>query len=288
MSHRLLIEAAELAARLDIPDWVVLDCRFDLADTGRGERDYALAHIPGAHYAHLDRDLSGPISPGSGRHPLPDPRRLSDWLGRHGIESGVQVIAYDDSGGAMAVRVWWLLRWLGHSRVALLDGGWRSWIDAGYPLERTPAVPPVPVEFKGVPDSELLLTTGQVAENLKTGHWLLLDARAAERFRGEQEPIDPVAGHIPGSRNHPLGSNLGPDGRFLPPRVLRANYETSLGGHAPGRVACLCGSGVTACHNLLAMELAGMRGARLYAGSWSEWIRDPGRPVALGEARGLR
>ncbi len=282
MSYSLLIDAGELAANLDRPDWVVIDCRFDLTDTGRGEADYHASHIPNAHYAHLDRDLSSPITPDSGRHPLPAIDALADWLGSHGVGRGVQVVAYDDTGGNMAVRLWWLLRWLGHDRVALLDGGWQAWVNAGLPQQTEAPAPGVAVEFQPRPDAGMLLSTEQLQENLQTAEWLLLDARSGERFRAEQEPIDPVAGHIPAARSHPLTSNLGPDGRFLPPEQLREAYLQSLGSYHPGQVVCMCGSGVSACHNILAMEVAGLSGVRLYAGSWSEWIRDPDRPVAKG------
>jgi thiosulfate/3-mercaptopyruvate sulfurtransferase len=279
----LLIDTDHLARHLAQPDYVVFDCRFDLADTGRGERDYAQGHIPGARYAHVDRDLSGPITAESGRHPLPDPARLCRWLGRNGVGDGVRVVAYDDSGGNMAVRLWWLLRWLGHATVALLDGGWQAWAGAG--LATDAALPAArTVRFSGTPDPTLWVTSDQVEANLKTGKWLLLDARTGERFRGENEPIDPVAGHIPGARSHPLQDNLGPDGRFLSGAELAAAYRRSIAGYPPDRVVCLCGSGVTACHDIFAMELAGLPGARLYAGSWSEWIRDPRRPVAVGDA----
>ncbi len=282
MTHQLLIDTSALAAHLQEPGWVLLDCRFDLADTARGEREHAVSHIPGAHYAHMDRDLSDSITPESGRHPLPDPGRLRAWLGRHGIGEGVQVVAYDDSGGSMAVRIWWLLRWMGHTEVAVLDGGWQAWCGDGLPLEYQAPELPGAAELRGEPDDGMLLSTRQVMENLETRQWLLLDARTGERFRGEQEPIDPVAGHIPGSRSHPLQTNLGPDGRFRSAAELHAAYRACIGSHSHDRLACLCGSGVSACHNLLAMELAGFRGVRLYAGSWSEWIRDSQRPVAVG------
>jgi thiosulfate/3-mercaptopyruvate sulfurtransferase len=282
MIHRALVDCAEASARLDDPAWCLFDCRFDLADTGRGERNFLQAHIPGASYAHLDHHLSGSITPASGRHPLPDPTALSAWLGRHGVAPGVQVVVYDDTGGSMAVRLWWLLRWLGHDAVAVLDGGWPAWQAAGLPVAGGTAAKPAPRVFNGTPDWHEVVTTAAIARQLETGgdDILLLDARTAERFRGEAEPIDPVAGHVPGALNLPLQDNLNDDGTFRSPQALRALYAPLLDGRPPGRVAAMCGSGVTACHDLLAMEIAGLRGGRLYAGSWSEWIRDPARPVA--------
>lgn len=284
MPHTTLIDTATLAAHLDDPDWVVVDCRFSLADTAAGERAWHAGHLPGARYAHLDRDLSGPITPATGRHPLPDPLALAERLGAWGIDGGVQVVAYDDAGGSMAVRLWWLLRWLGHQAVAVLDGGVPRWQAEGRPL--TDAPPQVqPRRFAGRADDGQWLTTEQVARQVADGTILLLDARTEPRYRGEQEPIDPVAGRVPGSLNHPLQRNLAADGRFLPADELRRLYEALLAGRAPAAAVHLCGSGVTAIHNLLAMEHAGLPGSRLYAGSWSEWIRDPARPVARGTPR---
>lgn len=274
-----LISPEALLPRLDDPLLAVVDCRFDLADGARGERDYRAGHIPGAVYAHLDEDLSGPITPASGRHPLPQPEVFRQWLGDHGIGNASQVVAYDDTGGSMAVRVWWLLRWLGHYRAAVLDGGWQRWMSAGLPVTRE--IPPVqPAAFAGVPDMSLVVTT-QALLAPEPGRQLV-DVRTAGRFRGEQEPIDPVAGHIPGAANLPLQRNLGPDGRFLPAAELLELYGPLARGRRPEDVVFMCGSGVTACHGILAMTVAGLPGARLYAGSWSEWIRDPARPVATG------
>jgi len=285
MAFETLVDCDDLAARLGDPNWRVFDCRFDLADTQRGEQAYAQGHIPGAYYAHLDRDLSGPITPQTGRHPLPPVDGLTAWLGAHGIRSDTQVVAYDDSGGTMAVRLWWLLRWLGHPRVALLDGGWTAWSAAGLPMEATQAGPAVATAFDARPDWRQVATTREILRQLETGSnaLLLVDARTRERFRGDAEPIDPVAGHVPGAINLPLQDNLNPDGTFKPAEVLRARYRQALAGRSPGETAAMCGSGVTACHNLLAMEIAGLAGGRLYAGSWSEWIRDPARPIATGD-----
>jgi thiosulfate/3-mercaptopyruvate sulfurtransferase len=284
MDYRTLIDCAALAAGLDAPELRLFDCRFNLADTRQGQRHYATGHIPGAYYAHLERDLSGPISADSGRHPLPEVERLRAWLEDHGVQPTTQVIAYDDSGGSMAVRLWWLLRWMGHPRVALLDGGLQAWEQAGLPLTAEHPRPPASHRYSGHPDWDQVVTTAEVVRELANGspRLLLLDARTEERFRGAAEPIDPVAGHIPGAANLPLQQNLAADGSFRSGAVLRALYAAKLAGHPPSEVAVMCGSGVTACHNLLAMELAGLPGGRLYAGSWSEWIRDPARPVAEG------
>ena len=280
MNYDTLIDAATLRAHLDDPHWVIMDCRFSLMDTEAGRRAYRENHLPGARYAHLDEDLSSPITPTTGRHPLPAPRLLIQKLGDWGIGSETQVVAYDDLGGMLAAaRLWWLLRWLGHEAVAVLDGGFPAWQRAGLPL--TDVLPAVqPTVFHGRPDDRLWLTTAQVqalpAENV------VLDARAAARFRGEMEPIDPVAGHIPGAVNLPTEGHLTADSHFLPRAELRARFAAALGERSPTTMVHSCGSGVTACHNLLAMEAAGLRGSRLYPGSWSEWIRDPGRPVATG------
>lgn len=285
MTYEALIDCEQLAGHLHDPSWRLFDCRFDLADTGRGERDYRAAHLPGAYYAHLDRDLSDPITATSGRHPLPDVERLGAWLGRHGVTPETQVIVYDDSGGTMAVRLWWLLRWLGHTRVAVLDGGWPAWTTTGRPTDdrEPPAVVETP--FTADPDWHQVVSSAEIEAQLDAGEGplVLMDARTAIRFRGEAEPIDPVAGHIPGAINLPLQQNLDADGRFLPPAALRRLYQAALAGHPADSAVAMCGSGVTACHNLLAMAVAGLPVGRLYAGSWSEWIRDPGRPVAVGD-----
>lgn len=281
MTTSPLVDARTLAAHLDDAAWVVVDCRFSLADTGAGRRDWAAGHIPGARYAHLDEDLSGPRRADSGRHPLPDPAAFAACLGRFGITPDSQVVAYDAAGGAMAAaRLWWLLRWFGHARAAVLDGGLAAWLRAGLPLATdTPA--PQPTVYPPTPDDHAWLPSACVPAALALGE-RLIDARAAARFRGEVEPIDPVAGHIPGAVNLPHEGNLDADGRFLPPERLRERFAAVLGGAVPATVIHSCGSGVTACHNLLAMEVAGLHGSRLYAGSWSEWVRDPARPVATG------
>lgn len=280
MRHDTLIDLETLNAHLDDPCWVIMDCRFSLSDPGAGRRAYAESHLPGARYAHLDEDLSGPITPATGRHPLPDPARLARKLGDWGIGNDTQVIAYDDMGGILAAaRLWWLLRWLGHRACAVLDGGFPAWRRAGLPLTAQP--PTVqPRRFEGRPDDRLWLTTAQV-ETLADPE-VVLDARAAARYRGELEPIDPVAGHIPGAVNAPTEDNLTADGQFRPADQQRERFLALLDGRPPTAIVHACGSGVTACHNLLAMEAVGLTGSRLYAGSWSEWIRDPGRPIATG------
>ena len=277
--YETLIGAQTLAENIHRQDWVVVDCRFDLADPGKGECAYRQSHIPGARYAHLDRDLSGPVTAATGRHPLPDSEAFARWLGVQGIENRSQVVAYDDLGGSMAVRLWWLMRWLGHRRVAVLDGGFQAWRDAG--LVMTADVPdPEPAVFRGVADQGMIVHADALMKQ-EAGR-VLIDVRTAERFRGEAEPIDPVAGRIPGAVNVPWPENLGPDGRFLPPATLRGLYMQATGPEAEERVL-MCGSGVTACFGILALEVAGIPGARLYAGSWSEWISDPDRPIMTGE-----
>lgn len=281
-----LIEPQALAPHLDDPEWAIIDCRFDLARPAWGAQSFSAAHLPNAAYADLERDLSGPRTPASGRHPLPAPQALAATLGRLGIDAAVQVIAYDQGPGMYAARLWWLLRWLGHEQVAVLNGGLSAWERAGLPLSGSLRARPAR-QFVARPARGASLTTAQVdaglrAGELQRGATVLVDARAADRFAGENETLDPVAGHVPGARNHPFAGNLGPDGRFLEPHELRRRWEATLRGQSAARVVAMCGSGVTACHNLLALEVAGLPGARLYGGSWSEWIRDPARPVARG------
>lgn len=284
MAFTTLIDPETLQAHLGDPDWVVVDCRFSLSDPAYGRRAYQDAHIPGAVYAHLDEDLSGSIVPGrTGRHPLPDPEQLARKLGAWGIDNRTQVVAYDDAGGAFAARLWWLLGWLGHEAVAMLDGGWSRWVREGRPVRSGIETQPSRT-FVPRTRPERVVSADEVLQHLHDPSWRLLDARAPERYRGEQEPIDPVAGHIPGAVNAPFAENLTPEGTFRPPEQLRQRFEALLGDVPPERVICYCGSGVTAAHNLLAMAHAGLPGARLYAGSWSEWIADPRRPVARGAA----
>jgi thiosulfate/3-mercaptopyruvate sulfurtransferase len=260
---------------------VVVDCRFNLLKPDAGRAAYLLGHIPGAWYADLDRDLSAPRGPETGRHPLPDPERLREFLGGLGITPATLVVAYDEGGGGLAARLWWLLRWMGHHAVVLLDGGLAAWQKAGLPLSQELPVP-APVVFTGSPGHMPVLTTAEVEARLVDRSISLLDLRAEERFLGRTEPIDPIAGHVPGATNRPFSGNLTAEGRFQPSPQLAARYATPAG-EPPGRdIVCMCGSGVTACHGILALELAGQPGAALYAGSWSEWIRSPARPVASG------
>jgi len=300
MNHTTLIDAAALRALTELQPQppgagalVLLDCRFDLGKPDAGRQAYALAHLPGAHHADLDEDLAGPVTASSGRHPLPEPSTLAHRFEAFGIGRDSQVVAYDDANGMFAARAWWLLRWLGHRRVAVLDGGLRAWVAAGGALERgTPArgaqrsaaaVDGVAVDGASV-DGAAVVSAADVLAALHDAARTLVDARAPERFRGEVEPIDAVAGHVPGAINHPFTLNLAPDGRFLDAGLLRQRWLQRLDGKAPHSVILMCGSGVTACHNALALEVADLGGAKLYAGSWSEWIRDPARPVARGPA----
>lgn len=282
MIFETLISPLELAGRIDKAGWVLFDCRFNLADPAAGLRLYHEGHLPGARYAHLDHDLSSPITALTGRHPLPDPQRLAAMLADRGVGSSTQVVVYDDAAGAFAGRLWWLLRWLGHRSVAVLDGGIKHWLREGLALDAKEPPAAERMGFTAAADRRLWLDVGEVRQGLDQKSIVLVDARTPERYRGEQEPIDPVAGHVPGAVNRPFQRNLDADGRFLPPPELRAQFRQLIGDTEPLHVVHMCGSGVTACHNLLAMEVAGLKGSRLYAGSWSEWIRDPSRPVATG------
>ncbi len=278
MSYTTLVDVATLQAHLDDPDWLVVDVRHQLSDTGYGERAYAASHIPGAVFLHCDRDLSGPMTGSNGRHPLPDIEQLARCLGDIGIGATTQVVVYDDAQGMIAGRLWWLLRWLGHDAVALLDGGLQAWQAAGGALTDLQPTP-VPRVFVARP-RDLKVNADYVLERIETPHMHLVDARGPDRFRGENETIDPVGGHIPGAVNRFFRDNLQADGRFKPAAQLRAEWLALLAGSPPDQVIHQCGSGVSACLNMVAMEIAGLPGSRLYAGSWSEWCADPGRPVA--------
>ena len=280
-----LIEPAELAARLAAPETrtVVFDCRHDLSRPQWGREEFAAAHIPGAVFAHLDHDLSSPVTAHSGRHPLPDRDALAAFLGAAGVDADTDVVAYDQDKSPFAARLWWLLRWLGHARVRVLNGGLAAWRAAGLPVQSA-APPRTARTFIPRPALVQAVTTREVQRELEGGRLLLLDARSADRFAGQNETIDPVAGHVPGARNQPFALNLDASGRLQPTAALTGLWRGVLGDTPPPQVVAMCGSGVTACHNLLAMELAGLPGARLYAGSFSEWIRDPARPVATGPA----
>lgn len=279
MSYRTLIDVATLADRLGDPDWRVVDVRHLLSDPAAGERAYLAGHLPGAAFLHLDRDLSGPMNRRNGRHPLPDPEALAARFGQVGISEKTQVVVYDDAGGMIAGRLWWLLRWLGHERVALLDGGFPAWVAAGRPVSRE-LVTPNPNRFVARMNPKMLVDVGQVAANLDQPEFVLLDARSPDRFRGENETLDPVGGHIPGARNRFLKDNLGPDGRMKSREQLRAEFAAVLGEFSADRVVHQCGSGVSACLNMIAMEHAGLGGSRLYAGSWSEWCSGFDTPEA--------
>jgi thiosulfate/3-mercaptopyruvate sulfurtransferase len=287
MTFTTLIEAAALRGLLGKPGIAIIDCRFDLANPDNGRRAYLAGHIPGALYADLNQDLSAPVSAKSGRHPLPAPAQLAATLQRLGIGPGSQVIAYDDSAGAFAARLWWLLRWFRHGAVAVLDGGLKAWLAAGGELQAGP-VSAAAAAAAGVPpfassvDAAAVLDAASVEAQLGDPGFLLIDARAPERFAGSVEPIDSVAGHVAGAVNQPFAANLAADGRFLAAPDLRRMWDARLAGRDIARVAAMCGSGVTACHNLLSLEVAGLPGAKLYPGSWSEWIRDPKRPIARG------
>ena len=276
-----LIDANTLSEQLSRDDLTLLDCRFDLANVTWGETEYARAHLPGALYLHLDRDLSSPISERSGRHPLPDPLRFAARLAELGVTPDSQIVAYDQGNAAYGARLWWLARWIGLRNVAVLDGGIAAWRASALPLE-TAVRTPQPRTLTASLATDAWVSSETVDELRQRPGNLLIDARGAERFAGRNETLDPVAGQVPGARNRPFLDNLGADGRFLPAEVLRQRFATILGSLAPSSVIAMCGSGVTACHNLLALEHAGFSGARLYAGSWSEWIRDPRRPIATG------
>lgn len=261
---------------------LLLDCEFELGAPDKGAMIYAQGHLPGARYAHLDHDLASPPEGNNGRHPLPARVVLSAWLRGKGLDRGQQVVAYDSSGGAWAARAWWLLRWLGHRPVAVLDGGKQAWVEAGLPLDAGTPLPAAPGDFEaGEPLVPAPVNAAHVLANIATGAAQVLDARDPARFVGEPNPIDPVAGHIPGARNRFFRDNLGPDGRFRQPDDLKRDFSALLD-DAPAILQC--GSGVTACHNALAMAIAGLPPGQLYPGSWSEWISNPDRPVATGPA----
>jgi thiosulfate/3-mercaptopyruvate sulfurtransferase len=271
-----LVSTEELARH---PGWRVFDCRHDLGKPDWGAQEYAKAHIPGALFAHLDRDLSAPKSGKNGRHPLPDAATFTAWLGKQGLKPGDTVVCYDQASGAFAARLWWMLRWVGHDAVAVLDGGLAKWVKENRPM--TGDIPHfAPTSYPAHPRAAMAVDVSYIESHLGTD--LLLDARSPQRYRGELEPIDPVAGHIPGALNRNNSDNLSAAGTFKQPDELKKEFAAVLGGRAPGEVVHYCGSGVAASHNALAMEVAGLTGSRLYAGSWSEWIADPSRPQEKG------
>lgn len=287
--YTTLISAQDLAAHIDNPNWVVVDCRHDLMNLAAGREGYAAGHLPGAVFGDIETQLSGakrgPDGVFRGRHPLPEKEALRETLRGWGIDDDSQVVAYDAHGGMFAARLWWLMRWLGHEAVAVLDGGMAAWQAIGKPLTTETVSKPrgsISVRAPFVPT----VSVAEVMENVDKGERIVIDARASDRFRGENETIDPIGGHIPGARNRFFKDNLQADGRFKDAATLRDEFAPLV--DDPARAIMQCGSGVTACHNLLALEVAGMPGAALYPGSWSEWVgdgkNDTGRPVAKGEA----
>ncbi|MGZ5093922.1 MAG: sulfurtransferase [Burkholderiales bacterium] len=274
-----LVSVEDLASHLDDADWVVCDCRHDLSNYEAGRRSFQESHIPGARFLHLDEDLSGPKTGTTGRHPLPHPRTFALRLGALGIDDTKQVVAYDASGGCYAARLWWMLRWVGHTRAAVLDGGWEAWKAAGQRIDAN-LPSPQPATYTLRSGGAPVVDARFVAEHLGDKRIRVLDARSPDRFRGENETLDPVGGHIPGAVNRFFRLNLAADGRFKRQEELKAAFAEVLGDSPACDVVHQCGSGVTACHNLLSMEHAGLSGSRLYPGSWSEWISDRSRPVA--------
>jgi thiosulfate/3-mercaptopyruvate sulfurtransferase len=281
VNSNILVSAAELEARLGDGRSVVVDCRFEMSDPEKGRADWLAGHIPGAAYAHLDNDLSSPITAQTGRHPLPNPDRFSAYLASIGWTRDTLLVAYDEGSNAVASRLWWLMKYFGQ-RSALLDGGLTAWVAAGFSLESGAPKRRATAPTELIADPQLTVDAAAIVRSLGGDALLVLDARASQRFSGEMENLDSRAGHIPGALNRPFGSNLAPGGRFKAPQELREEFAKLLGNRDTAGIVHSCGSGVTACHNLFAMELAGMSGTRLYPGSWSEWIRDPARPIATG------
>jgi len=279
----LLVSAETLRQWINAGSCCVFDCRFDLKHPDKGREAWLAGHIPGAIYAHLDDDLAGPVTSLSGRHPLPEPEVFAGFLARSGWSPGMRTAAYDDSSGAIAARLWWLMRYFDAGDLALLDGGLSAWTSAGFPLERGEIVPAPAQAISLSPRPAMVVGAEQAAEALARREITLLDARAADRFAGQNETIDPVAGHIPGARNRPFSENL-QEGRFRTAAAIRKSLQSMADQQQPYQIVHMCGSGVTACHNLFAMELAGLSGSRLYPGSWSEWIRDPKRPIVVGDS----
>lgn len=281
MAYNTLIPAQSLYEHLHEPDWVIVDSRFDLLNPAWGYEDYCRGHIPGAVYAHLDDDLSGPKTDRSGRHPLPEPAEFLQTLERLGISNQSQVVVYDTTSGSFAARLWWMLKYFRHDSVAVLDGGYSAWLENGYPITSGTETRPAG-KFSGSPDESMLVDIQELLRLYQRDDIRLIDARSPERFRGEVEPIDTIAGRIPNSINRFHQDNLDPSGRMKDNASLKREFADLLKGLPPRQAVVYCGSGVTSCHHLLAMEVAGFKGARLYAGSWSEWIRDPQRPISRG------
>lgn len=283
MIYTTLISIPELIPEIGDPNWVIIDCRFSLTDPDLGRKNYLEAHIPGAIYAHLDEDLCSPVIEGvTGRHPLPSVDTFGEKLGDWGINSSVKVVAYDDVGGSMAAaRLWWLMHWLGHYTVAVLDGGWQAWLDTGGQTRSEEESRPSSMFLPRVKQGRLI-DTSEIVDRLEDSNLLLIDSRAEERYRGEVEPIDPIAGHIPGALLSPHQNTLDEEGKFLSKEALRDQFQPLVGKVSAKDTVFYCGSGVTAAQNVLAFSYAGLGDARLYAGSWSEWITDPQRPIATG------
>ncbi len=279
MTYQTIVSAEVLTKNLDNTNWVILDCRDSLVDADFGHRSYLEAHIPNASFCFLFNDFSSAITPTTGRHPLPDMAKLSKRLGDLGIDENAQVVVYDDMGGAIAARMWWQIRTLGHKNVALLDGGLKYWLSQNYPMTAE-IKEPEKKDFQGNFDSKQLIEVETVLENIKARNFGLLDARAAPRYRGEKEPFDPVAGHVPNAVNRDFMENLDEHGLFKSPKQLKIEFEAILEECPNQEIVHMCGSGVTANHNMLAMEIAGLTGSKLFLGSWSQWVTDPSRPVA--------
>jgi len=287
MPKSTIITPDALAAHLGDPTWAIVDCRFMLEDTGWGEGAYAVGHVPGAVYAHLDRDLSAAKTGKNGRHPLPATEVAAQTFSRLGIDEATDVVAYGVQTDMFPTRLWWMLRWLGHDRVAVLDGGFERWTAEGRPVRSGPETR-APRRFTPRERSEMVIGADAVASLLGNDHWRLVDARAPERYRGEIEPLDAQAGHIPGAVDFPYRETVSGSGSLLPREELRRAFEPVMAGVSAERIVCYCGSGVSACQDLLALEHAGFPGAKLYAGSWSEWCSDPSRPIEVGEGPAVR
>ena len=282
MTYTTLISTGDLASHLD-GRWVIVDCRYDLQNHGWGRNEYLRAHIPGAVYASLSEDMASDPASGGGRHPLPNPDALTTTFGRLGISNDRQVILYDQETGMFASRLWWMLRYMGHDAVAVLDGGFTKWQIEGRPTKSGPEIAR-PAHFRGAPREQMRVTLDQVSSIVADPSALLVDARSPDRFEGRTEPIDRVAGHIPGAVNHYYKQNMASDGTLLSRDELQRRFADTLGDHAAERTVMYCGSGVSACQNLLALEHAGLTGVRLYVGSWSEWSSDPARKAQTGPA----
>lgn len=282
MTRQMLVTAEQLHQLQADTDCIIVDCRFNLADPDAGYQLFLKSHIPNATYANLDKDLSSPVTPLSGRHPLPEAEQFASFLSRIGWQPGLKLVAYDDMGGAFAARLWWLMKYFGLSGAALLDGGLAAWLAAGFPTQTGEVDSRAAARLTLQAQREMVMSASEVQAGLAGHEILLVDARACERFRGDVEPIDSVAGHVPGAKNLPLSQNLGSDGCFKPSEEIHRLWQPLQGDMGAGQVVHMCGSGVTACFNQFASELAGLQGSKLYAGSWSEWIRDPGRGAETG------